>query len=36
MSFNEDRSGVPDDWFVDPLLRDILGNEENSDTAPLA
>ena len=36
MSFNDDRSGVPEDWFVDPLLRELLGDEENSDTAPLA
>ncbi|MBU6144686.1 MAG: WhiB family transcriptional regulator [Acidobacteria bacterium] len=36
MSLNDDRQGVPEDWYVDPLLRKLLGDDSNSDTNPLA
>ncbi|MFM8926978.1 MAG: WhiB family transcriptional regulator, partial [Rhodoluna sp.] len=36
MGLNDDRQGVPDDWFIDPVLRQLFIDDSNSDTNPLA
>jgi WhiB family redox-sensing transcriptional regulator len=36
MSQNDDRSGVADDWFIDPVLRSFLGGDLSADSNPLA
>jgi WhiB family redox-sensing transcriptional regulator len=36
MSQNDDRSGVADDWFIDPILLRIIGGDASADTNALA
>ncbi|NBW73054.1 MAG: WhiB family transcriptional regulator [Microbacteriaceae bacterium] len=36
MGLNDDKSGVPDDWFIDPALRQLFVDDSNADTNPLA
>ncbi len=37
MSLNDDdRPKVPDDWFIDPVIKRMIGMDPDSDTNPLA
>ncbi len=36
MSIRDDRSGAADDWFIDPIIRKVIGGDYTLDSNPLA
>ena len=36
MSIRDDRSGAADDWFIDPIIRKVIGGDFSLDNNPLA
>ena len=36
MSIHDDRGNAPVDWFVDPIIRGLIGGDLTEDTNPLA